>query len=820
MTAALMLSMGCDPSDTGNDTTQADVGAQADGGDPGQPGNDAAVMSDGSVMPDGSAPPDQGPSEDMGAAPDMGDDPDLGAEPDMGDMADQGVTPDMGIDPDMGTPECDPPAVLAAHGCANAGCHAVPVAAGLDLVADDMANRLVNAPAHSPGCDGRLIIDGAEPDRSLLLQVIGAEDPPGGDADACQVVMPPVGEVPEADRECLRVWVHDLASQVDPEPPGDPFDPTPIDSALRKAKTLLTGQSPTAEELAAVQADPAALRGLIDGWTRTPAFEVKLAEFMEVALQQRVQVDNREQFDRLRRNRTRTVPYRRILEESFVRTAVDIVSRGAPFTEILTTRRWMVTTANLVLLLYTEEGNNQRSQRHIIVGNPDEAPATLAEQVAQRTWYVEGLETTCDVPGPDALDMLFGFILARRCDPRPERNINFSNPPLTLEDFEDWRMVEFVPTNEALDGEVQRRFYDLPRLREADRVVTRLPRVGFFTTSSFFNNWESNADNQFRVWANQAVLGALHVGFGATEPTEPLSEDGLDPAHAAPDTACHGCHRHLDPMRLYFTAYGFDSQRARNGGPEEDVFDDDWVPSFAFRGHTADGGNLYRFADLLAEHPRFPISWTQKLCLWANAERCDENDPELQRLASSFADGGFDFRALVVDMMSSPLVTGLEVTETFDGREVPVSITRRAHLCALLDQRLGREGTCAISRVSQVIGLIPDDDFARGAEDFTQPALPSAFQFAAAEAVCEAVAASVINAQSEQFPRDDIPAAMTAMARDLMALPVGHPRHDAVAAELTAQYDAARALGQGRVQSLRAAFTLACLSPDVMGVGL
>ncbi|MCB9524570.1 MAG: hypothetical protein H6702_14515 [Myxococcales bacterium] len=780
------------------DGAAADSGTPADGGPPG----DARPAPDGALSPDGAVGPDAGPSPEAGPSPDAGPNPDGGSPPD------QGVA-------------CDPPAVLAAHGCANAGCHAPPVAGGLDLVAPDPAPRLVGAPAVTGGCQGRLVIDPQRPERSLMLQAIGAAQAPGGAEDACQLVMPPQGGMPAADQACLTTWVHDLIAQAGPVDPVDPFDPTPVAGAVAKVKTLLTGLAPTSEEIAAVQADPAALRGLVQGWTETPEFQVKLADFLTVALQQRLQAEDIEQFDRLQRHRSRNALFRKVMEESFVRTALDLIERGQPFTQVLTTRTWMVTTANLVLLRYPDQPTADKRLRHTLVGDAADAPPGLAGQVRQRRWYLEAIAgMTCDISQADALDMLFGFINRRRCDPEPERNVLFDSPPLTEADFADWRLVELVPANEAAEGDVPVAFYDLPTLRRAERLVTGLHRTGFFTTSVFLNNWPSNADNQFRVTTNQTVLGALHAGFVASEPTEPLHTDGVDPAHADPETACYGCHRQLDPMRNYFAqSYGFDYQTPAPNGPEAQVFDPADRGGFAFLGVTAQNGDLDRLANTLARHPRFPVAWTQKLCLYANASRCDEADPAFTAIAARFADG-FDFQGLVVDLFSSPLVTGLEETETWAQAEVPVGITRRNHLCALLDARLGRQGLCQNARVARVVGLIPGDDFARGAADFTQPNRPSAFQFAAAEAVCEAAGLVVITGANEEFPVRDVPTAIEAIVTRLMGLPAEHPRHAGAVAALSAHHAEALALGQNVNQALRAAFTLACLSPDVQGVGL
>jgi hypothetical protein len=728
--------------------------------------------------------------------------------------------PDMG--PDGGPQGCVIEDAIMAGGCGAAGCHAPPVQASLDLVAPDLARRLVLAPSHTPGCEGRVLIDPEAVDRSLLLQSIGAGTAPGGAADPCQPQMPPGGGgLDPAATACFRSWVEAVAAEHRDQNPPVVFEPASVEAAVRKVKTLLNGTAPTAEEVAAVAADPAALRGLVDGWAQGPAFERKLQDFLLVNLQQRLQaMEQGGQFDRFTQNRTQRDLLRRVMEESFVRTAQDIVQRGQPFSTVLRTRRWMMTTANLVLLRYTDQTEEDRAQTHQLLADPTDAPANLGAQVQQRRWPIVGLQADCVFPQQGMLSLLFGFVDARRyCRPRPENNIRLEDSVLTPADFEDWRPVNLVTPGQAPDDPILQ-FYDVPALRQAEQIVTRLPRIGFFTTSAFLSNWATNPDNQFRVTTNQAVLGALHIGFAASEPTEPLRADGLDAEHAQPETACYGCHRQLDPMRTYFArSYNIRYQRARDEEGADLLFRPLLPASFAFRGVQVDEGGLGRFASTLAEHPRFPIAWAQKLCLYANSARCDEQDPVFLALVDRFRDG-LDLRELIVDLFSSPLVTGLEETQSWGAEGPLVSITRRAHLCALLDERTGREGICLNNRVRQVIGLIPQDDFARGAVDPSQPALPSAFHFAAAEAVCEAVARTVVIAAESPFSFRDVPQTLDNMVTQLMALPEGHPRHDAVRAALESHFDAAREQGFGVRDSARSAFSLACLSPDVMGVGL
>ena len=248
-------------------------------------------------------------------------------------------------------------------------------------------------------------------------------------------------------------------------------------------------------------------------------------------------------------------------------------------------------------------------------------------------------------------------------------------------------------------------------------------------------------------------------------------------------------------------------------------FEETLSPSFAFRNHSIAGGDLYTFAQALTDHPRFPYAWVQKLCLYANSERCDERDPLFIEITERFRDQGYDFKELVIELFSSPLVTGLEETESRRHSDPLISITRLNHLCPLLIERIGRTDICEVSRVRAVKGLIARDDFARGAVDATQPARSSAFHFAAVEAICNAVSSYAVTRNSEVFSHRD-PEIISKIVTHFMGLPPNHERYDHTLSLFTAHYQALRDAGQDHSYSVRSVFSLACMSPDVMGIGL
>src|SRR5437868_15534123 len=64
------------------------------------------------------------------------------------------------------------------------------------------------------------------------------------------------------------------------------IDPVTVTASMGKVKTLLTGQPPADAEVAAVTADPRALRALVQKWVATPEHQQKLLGFFSNAFQQ------------------------------------------------------------------------------------------------------------------------------------------------------------------------------------------------------------------------------------------------------------------------------------------------------------------------------------------------------------------------------------------------------------------------------------------------------------------------------------------------------------------------------------------------------
>jgi hypothetical protein len=693
------------------------------------------------------------------------------------------------------------------------------LAAGLDFTLDEktLGAQLLDAESSATACAGRRIIDSREPEASVLLSAV---DHTRREASgACALTMPPgtTGDgLPPADIACLASWVKDLTAGKQPEP----FEPVSMATALAKLKLLVHGGAVTDAELTGATADPNTVRDLVEGWTKTPEFAVKLRSFLGTALQQDSVGAMKETLGFPTAHFTPSEMLRAAVARSFLDTAMDIVQSGAPFTEVVTSHKRSITTAELLLLAYSDQTSNEIDATNYKVRfvGPDKkgnTPATLTKN--GDVWELGGAAQpgqTCRVqpgkgaipdpqimPSPQFLAMLFGRV---QC--RGKGDLKYTGP-VTPADHTDARAVSLETTQgKALD------FTDVASLRAIKAgaaVRLHTPRPGFFSASVFLDNWPTNKDNAFRVTLNQTLMVALGSTFSMSDPTQ-NAMTGIDQEHAAPETPCFSCHRLMDPMRP-FLSNGLDSFYRTSGSPAE-------MGTFAFFGSTTTGTSAEDLAQAIIHHPRFATAWVLKICSWANSRACSEAEPGVAELAQGFQSSGWDFHKLLVDTLSSPLVTGLSGTALSIQPEA--SITRRRHLCAELQVRLGAvvdsSGACN-SAEDDLARSIPDDAFARNQPGFVQLSSPGMFYAAGVERMCEALAPAAVKSL---FPSSDVPGSAKKLVESFMGLPPSHPRHDAAVTALAAHCADVIAAGGTKDQAVESAFVVACTSPDVTGAGL
>ncbi|HVY40935.1 MAG TPA: hypothetical protein VHM31_23510 [Polyangia bacterium] len=650
-------------------------------------------------------------------------------------------------------------------------------------------------------------------------------------------------------------------------PPGmdagavEPFQPDPPAVYVAKVKNLLVGLPPTDDEVAAVAADPGQLRPLIQGWMALPQYAQKMLRFFELAFQQ-TQISSADYADQMggqqiSLNATTTPLLLQNLQESFGRTVLQLVADGKPLSEAMSTPSFMMTTALKELYAFLDvwqvDDNGKVTDRfkaanptlQITVGAAAGA-VPIADTLNPASasymhWYDPDVATAnATVAGCQADPIVYPvraltlhWLMLGALDGRkladgtncPPVSGTATAPQLTAADFSDWKMVT---VRAPAAGEATTPFYDLPSLRAASTLTLSVPRVGFFSTPAFFANWQTNTSNQMRVTMNQALIVALGTAVDGADPTVPVGPvPGLDVAHAQ-QPACVVCHRTLDPLRSIFSAtYSWNYHNQ---------VDATWKAQpglFVFQGVTQPVSTVADLGAALAQHPLLPQAWAQKLCTYATSAACAADDPEFQRLVAAFQGSGLSWNTLVTELFSSPLVTNAAPTKA---ASAAVAVSRRDHLCAALNARLGFSDLCALNApskkqlsqtVPQIGAGLPSDGYGRGATMPVLPNAPTLFYRAGVENICASVAAQVIDVPASKvvagvkaWSSANPDAAIAEFVSLVMGLTAGDARAAQATSILQAHFAAARQQGATATAALQSTFVAACLAPSATAIGM
>jgi hypothetical protein len=675
---------------------------------------------------------------------------------------------------------------------------------------------------------------------------------------------------------------------------GAPFEPVAAAAAVRKVKNLLTGLPATDAEIATVtMSGQMGLQTLINGWmsdpTTGPMFRDKMVTFFRNFFQQtgfqatedfKLQLLQNGGFDfgPLGTGAVGDDAFFRLvqnLQDSFALTAWQLVAEKRPFSEVLTTQRFMMTTGLKSLYIEVETvpdapfGNTNATPAWTIdySTNPipldmaltnmtfsDELPASGAGNFSLGSAQAcrDAGAATGAFKGTSLLfQRLIGFTPRLPFAANPTCFEHASKPYLTTADLTDWQWVT-INHNATATTRPTTLSYQLPTLRPLTTMTLSLPRVGFYTTPAYLALWNTNDSNQHRVTANQTLLVALGQSFTSANSITPLSMPGLDNAHSVAGTECFGCHKSLDPLRQFWAAeYDFND---RNDFPAANRFTGGGAnprPAtaggvMAFANVNAAGGNMFALGPLLmqvtdtnvASQPvsRFAMSVAQQLCYFANSAGCLESDPEFRRVAIAFQNDNYQFPTLIRELFSSPLVTNAATTMTTEQNGVNISISRRDQICASLSNRLGISDVCALavalpsstqSATLRIVNSVATDAFSRGSEIPVTPSDPTLFYRAASEMLCENVAGKVVDATGSMYQSSSYTTAIADMVSRVVGYSAADSHYAMAVQILTEHYMNALASTQNTgsaaakaTNALRSTFALACQSPTSLSFGL
>ena len=638
------------------------------------------------------------------------------------------------------------------------------------------------------------------------------------------------------------------------------FEPNSPPVYVAKVKNVLVGLPPTSAEVQSVTEDPTQLQPLIDQWMTYPQYTAKMQRFFELAFQQTQvaitdfapqvyprQADaNASTSSLLVQNAT----------ESFARTMIQLTSQNRPLTEAATTQSFMMTPALMELYAFLDAWQVNDAggiTDRFALANPNvtisvqasAGPVPLRESLDPTSanymhWYDPDVADAYEHTPACAQDpisfpasgitlhyLLYGSLDVRTSPSGVACQVfagTSSAPQLTGTDFTDWKMVTIRTPK---PGEATTAFYDLATLRTTSELVLSVPRVGFFSTPAFFANWQTNTSNEARVTTNQSLIVALGSQVDGTDSTVAPSTPGLDPVHAAPGSTCYGCHRLLDPTRSILAAtysWSYHQQTDPAYAGQDGLF--------AFRGVIAKVSSPVDYGNALASHPLFASAWVQKLCYYVNSSPCATSDPAFVQLVTDFVGSGYSWSTLVRELLSSPLTTYAAPTQTVVNQGEVVAVSRRDHLCAALNARLGLTDVCGLlpgtpltTTVPEIAAGLPSDGYGRGSTAPVLPNQPTLFYRAGTENICEDVAAQVIDVASPAagaviWSSTQPDAAIADFVSIVMALPASDPRSAPATRLLQAHFQAATHSGASASDSLKSTFTAACMAPSAISVGL
>jgi hypothetical protein len=191
--------------------------------------------------------------------------------------------------------------------------------------------------------------------------------------------------------------------------PEIPFEPVSARIYVPKVKNLLLGLPATEEEIAAVTADPTALKAMVDAWFVKPEAQAKLGNFFSKAFQQ-TQISYSDFSDQLSVDNGTALAMFAQAQESMSRTALKVIADAKPFTDTVTTHTFQMTPTLMSFYLALDQSQvDDNNKLSVSVPLPNGTISTT-----QKFWI------TYQASGP--------IPLAETLDPASPNFMHFASP--------------------------------------------------------------------------------------------------------------------------------------------------------------------------------------------------------------------------------------------------------------------------------------------------------------------------------------------------------------------------------------------------------
>ena len=654
--------------------------------------------------------------------------------------------------------------------CTNSACHDVtPGTSRINLhtgTLAELAARLVDQPSGSPSCASEKLIDSINPENSLLLKLISE-----GSGEQCIAKMP-FGKQGVADEYYpeFEQWVSQLIAAYIPDSSDDSDEDSFIQAldgftALRRAKYILHGGAIEDAEYeqaltSSGELDMDGYRAVLESWFDTPAFKRKMLSFLSTAFQQNYRgpiypnyfemlgVTWGQDFCTVRpEGLYKHDAMERTLTEIVPRTAFRLIENDLDFRELFTTDEIVINSIGLFAM-------------------------ALGDRKPPSYDRISDGYNLCQYEG------------------------------LSLNDFNDWRVVQLLPSDSPADFVPKSLSYvnSLRSIPDGGNFSVKANRKGACNSFAFLANWPTNVSNQYRLNASQCMIASLGLIFEAGDSTQPNRVEDLDTSHVDTTTDCYGCHQHLDPMTNVFRGqYNLKHQILDYIQPEN-------RGDFSFQGFSQEVTTMDDFQLALASHPNFAMGVARKLCQWATSQACSSDDPHLQSVVADFTSSGHKFKQLVLSLFTSPLLTTLDQSGEFAETGSLISSSRAQHICLSLEARMEQQlatdrfettepdpKVCESSYYArEATKSVPTDLFQRGYAEFIQASDINLITPKLVEPLCDAIRNPVLQA-FDGFYSQRSAETLDGFTKYLLGVPTASPTYEASRQSLETLYNVARA---------------------------